>query len=230
MINLNEISFIVSSNRETIHTLKSIPKECELIIPRSNPLGRARNEGISKATKQWIILCDDDIEFSRTFLDLLCELAREQRIIGLEAYYPSPFVIGRLMLFSKNTWLKLGEFDIKSHGDETEWQLRAIGHDYEILRLGRNCVYHYPHQKVKPISEFGNLFYLLRKHPKFPLYILRLVITKLKDSSYNEEYRCNHIWTYSGYDDNVKRYLWRICEKCNQKEFSPSRNKWIKES
>ena len=189
MINLNEISFVISSNREIVHTLKSIPKECEIIISRSKSLGRARNEGISKATKKWIILCDDDIEFSRTFLNLLCEIARERRIVGLEAYYPSPLTIGRLMMFSKNTWFELGEFDIKSHGDESEWQLRAVEQGYEILRIGRNCVYHYPHQKVKPKSEFGNLLYLFKKHPKFPLYILRLVTTKMKDSSYSEEYK-----------------------------------------
>lgn len=188
MIKLNEISFVVPSNRTEIHTLKSIPKGCEVIIPRSSPLGRARNEGISKATKEWIILCDDDIKFSRTFLDLLCELARERRIVGLEAYYPSPFVIGRLMLFSRNTWLKLGEFDIKSHGDESEWCLRAIEHDYEILRIDRNCVFHHPHKKIKPKSEFGNLLYLFGKHPKFPFHILKLITTKMRYSSYNEEY------------------------------------------
>ena len=49
MINLNQLSFVIPSNREQIHTLKSIPKECEIIIPRSNPLGRARNEGGSKS-------------------------------------------------------------------------------------------------------------------------------------------------------------------------------------
>ena len=189
MINLNQLSFVIPSNRETIHTLKSIPKECEIIIPRSEPLGRARNEGISKATKQWIILCDDDIEFSRTFLDLLCEIAREERIVGLEAYYPSPLVIGRLMLFSKKAWLKLGEFDIKSHGDESEWQIRAVEQGYEIVRLSRSCIFHYPHKQIKPKTEFGNLFYLLRKHPRFPLYILRLVTTKMRDSSYAEEYK-----------------------------------------
>ena len=188
MINLNEITFVIPSNREAIHTLKSIPKECEIIIPRSKLLGRARNEGISKATRKWIVLCDDDIEFSRTFLDLLCEIAREQRIVGLEAYYPSPFVIGRLMLFSKKAWFELGEFDIKSHGDESEWCLRAIEKNYEILRIGRNCVFHFPHQKVKPKNEFGNLFYLIKRHPRFPYYILKLVTTKLRDSSYDEEY------------------------------------------
>lgn len=189
MIDVKDISFVIPSNRELNRTLSSIPKECEVVISSSTPLGRARNDGIRKATRPWIVLCDDDIKFSRTFLDLLCELAKEQRIIGLEAYYPSPFVIGRLMMFSKTAWKKIGKFDIKSHGDETEWCLRAVEMGYEIVRLSRNCVYHYSHTKVKPKSEFGNLFYLLRKHPWFPLYILRLVTTKMKDSSYNEEYK-----------------------------------------
>jgi hypothetical protein len=188
MIDVKDISFVISSNRELNRTLSSIPKECEVIISSSIPLGRARNDGILKATRLWIVLCDDDIKFSRTFFDLLCELAKEQRIVGLEAYYPSSFVIGRLMMFSKITWEDIGKFDIKSHGDETEWCLRAVEMGYEIVRLSRSCVHHYPHTKVKPKSEFGNLFYLLRKHPGFPLYVFKLITRKMKDSSYNEEY------------------------------------------
>ena len=187
-IKRENISVVICTNRDKVYTIDSIPSNMEIIIEKAKPLGKARNRGINRATKEWILLVDDDIKFSRTFLDLLCEIARERRIVGLEAYYPSPLVIGRLMLFSKNTWLKLGEFDIKSHGDESEWQLRAVEQGYEIVRLSRNCVYHYPHTKIKPKSEFGNLFYLLKKHPKFPFYILRLVTTKMRDSSYNEEY------------------------------------------
>ena len=188
MIELKDVSFVIPSNRELNHTLSSIPKECEVIISSSTPLGRARNAGILKATRPWIVLCDDDIKFSKTFLNLLCELAKEQRIVGLEAYYPSPFVIGRLMMFSKTTWEEIGEFDIRSHGDETEWCLRAVEMGFGIVRLSRSCVFHYPHTKVKPKTEFGNLFYLLKKHPGFPFYILKLVTTKMKDSSYSEEY------------------------------------------
>ena len=191
MINLDDISFVIPSNREEIHTTTSIPKECEIIIPRSSPLGRARNEGIEKATKEWIILCDDDIQFSEYFLTFVRELltGKTKGIVGLEAYYPSPFIIGRLMAFSKKTWVDIGMFDIKSHGDETEWCMRAVENNYEIVRLSRSCVYHYPHKKIKPKSEFGNLLYLLRKHPKFPLYVLRLITTKMRDSSYDEEYK-----------------------------------------
>ena len=188
MIDLNEVSFVICSNRELNHTLNSIPKECEIIISSSTPLGRARNDGIRKATLPWIVLCDDDIRFSMTFLDLLCELAKERRIVGLEAYYPSPFVIGRLMMFSKTAWEEIGKFDIRSHGDETEWQLRGIEEGCEIVRLSRDCVYHHHHQKVKPKSEFSNLFYLLKKHPTFPFYILKRIIKKMKESSDKKEY------------------------------------------
>jgi len=187
-IDLSDISFVLPTNRETIYTINSIPKECEIVISRKKPLGAARNDGIARATKKWIILCDDDIEFSEHFLGLLCELANECTIIGLEGYYPSPFVIGRLMMFAKSAWIELGGFDERAHGDETEWQMRAIEHGYNIVRLSRSCVYHYPHRKVKPKTELGNILYLLRKHPKFPLHLLRLVLVKLHKSSYDEEY------------------------------------------
>jgi len=187
-ISLSDISFVIPTNREKIYTIESIPEECEIVISHAKPLGAARNDGIARATRNWIILCDDDIEFSEQFLGLLCELAEEHTIIGLEGYYPSPFVIGRLMMFAKSAWIELGGFDERAHGDETEWQMRAIEHGYNIVRLSRSCVYHYPHKKVKPKTEFGNILYLLRNHPKFPLYVLKLVLVKLHDSSYNEEY------------------------------------------
>lgn len=189
MINKKDITFVIPSNRKDIYTISSIPCINEVIIPTNSPLGRARNDGIEKATNPWIVLCDDDIRFTDTLLNLLCELADKKRIIGLEAYYPSPFVIGRLMMFSRQAWLDIGEFDIRAHGDETEWIMRSIKKGYEIVRLSRSCVQHFPHTKVKPKSEFGNLFYLIRKHPSFPLYILRLVTKKMKESSYNEEYK-----------------------------------------
>ena len=187
-INLNEISFVIPSNRKTIHTVDSIPEECEIVISREKPLGAARNDGIRRATRRWVVLCDDDISFTENFLGLLRELADEHSIIGLEGYYPSPFVIGRLMMFAKSTWLKIGEFDERAHGDETEWCIRAVEKGYKIIRLSRDCVYHYPHKKIKPKTEFGNLLYLLRRHPRFPLYVLKLFLIKMQDSSYNEEY------------------------------------------
>lgn len=188
MIQPEDVSFVIPSNRELNHTLNSIPKECETIISSSSPLGRARNDGILKVTRPWIVLCDDDIKFSRMFLNFLLELGDKKRIVGLSGYYPSFLPIGRLLFFSKKTWEDIGHFDEKKHGDETDWSIRGIEKSYQIVCLPRESVYHYPHTKIKPKSDFGNLFYLLRKHPKFPFYILKLITTKMKDSSYNEEY------------------------------------------
>ena len=188
MIELKDISFVIPSNRELNHTLSSIPEECEVIISSSIPLGRARDDGILKATRPWIVLCDDDIKFSRTFLDLLLELGNKKRIIGLSGYYPSMLPIGRLMFFAKSVWEDIGYFDERPHGDETDWSIRGIEKGYQVVCLPRESVFHFSHTRVKPKTEFGNLFYLLRKHPWFPLYILRLILTKMRDSSYKKEY------------------------------------------
>ena len=50
-VSLSDISFVIPTNRQTIHTINSIPKECEIIISHEKPLGAARNEGISLATR-----------------------------------------------------------------------------------------------------------------------------------------------------------------------------------
>jgi len=63
-VSLSDISFVIPTNRQIIHTINSIPKECEIIISHEKPLGAARNDGIERATRKWIILCDDDISFS----------------------------------------------------------------------------------------------------------------------------------------------------------------------
>lgn len=189
MINKKDVSVVICSNRKEIHTLDSIPDEMQIIIEQyATPLGRSRNEGIKDADRKWILLVDDDIKFYKTFLDFLCEIADENRIIGLEAYYPSPFVIGRLMMFSKRAWLDIGRFDNRAHGDETDWCYRAIKKGYKIIKLSRDCVYHYPHKKIKPKSELGTLFYLLRKHPDFLVYVMKVILRKMRYSSDDEEY------------------------------------------
>lgn len=200
MITAKDISVVIPSNRDQNYTDPSVPDGCEKIISRSKPLGKARNDGIARATRKWIIVCDDDITFSKTFFDFVCEQAREDRIIGVEGYFPSPFIIGRFMCFSKSAWLDLGKFDEEGfsapHGNDTEWCMRAVlrnkkrKRDYKIIRLSRDCVYHYPHKKNKNLrtNEVLNLLYLLRKHLDFPIYILKLCFRKFAESRYDEEY------------------------------------------
>lgn len=188
-LKLNDITFVISTNRDTNQTVNSIPFESKTIISKSSPLGQARNDGIKKVTTNWIVICDDDIEFSSIFINFVCQLADKNTIIGLEGYYPSPFVIGRFMLFNKSVFDSVGNFAIRQHGDETEWCMRAVKKGFKIIRIPRDSVIHTHHIKSKPVSETSNLLWLIRKHPDFITYILGLIFTKMKDSSYNEEYK-----------------------------------------
>jgi GT2 family glycosyltransferase len=178
-----KISFVIPTVRSEITTLDSVPRESEIIIVNGiKPLGRARNFGIDMASKDWIALCDDDISFSRSWLRFVCSLARKDRIIGLEAYWPSPFVIGRFMFFHRNAFYNIGYFAEKAHGDETEWCYRALKKGYEIVRLPRQSVKHIPHKRGKK-NELANLLWLCTKHPDFPIYLLREMLLKLRYSS-----------------------------------------------
>jgi glycosyltransferase involved in cell wall biosynthesis len=187
---LNRVSFVIPSIREQIHTLSSIPDECEVRMSHASPLGLARNEGINLATRDFIILCDDDINFKLPFLQLVLELLAddEMRIVGLEADWPSPFVIGRFMAFRKAAWHEIGEFDIRKHGDESEWQYRALGLGYHIVRLSCDCVNHIEHEQVKPINEGFTWLYLCRRHPSFPFWLFGMVAKKYLYSSYRYEF------------------------------------------
>ena len=188
-ITSSNISFIISTNRDSNHTIDSIPTSSEIIISKSSPLGKARNDGVNRATKDWIVICDDDIFFTSTFLNFILQFTDKNTIIGLEGYYPSPFVIGRFMLFHIDLFNTIGPFAIRAHGDETEFCLRAVQKGFKIIRIPRESITHIPHQKLKPISELSNLLWLIRKNPYFITYILKLTFTKMKDSSYNEEYK-----------------------------------------
>ena len=185
----SNISFIISTNRDYNHTLSSIPTSSETIISKSTPLGQSRNDGVNQATKKWIVICDDDISFTSAFLNFLYQFDDKNTIIGLAGYYPSPFVIGRFMMFHIDLFNTVGPFAIRAHGDETEFCLRAVQKGFKVIRIPRESVTHISHMKSKPISETSNLLWLVRKHPEFITYILKLTFTKMKDSSYNEEYK-----------------------------------------
>lgn len=187
----DDYSFIISTNRQQNHTLKSIPSESEVIISTSSPLGKARNDGLHSANNQWLAILDDDITFDSTFLNFVDKLKAKDTIVGLSAYYPSPLTIGRFMMFHRSLYNDVGEFEERAHGDETEFCYRAIKKGYKVVCVPREAVIHHPHTKVKPKSEIPNLLWLLKKHPDFMLYIMGLVFTKMKKSSYDEEYTQN---------------------------------------
>ena len=188
-MNYNDISFVIITNRSSIQTTYSIPQDCEVIISNKFKRGKAHNVGIEQSTKDWIAIMDDDISFDKVFLNFVISLLHKNRIIGLEGYYPSPFVISRFMIFHKSVFDNIGQFETRNHGFETEWCIRAIQKGYKIIRIPREGVIHFKHNKDKPTSGEGlNILWLLKKQPMYISYIINTVITKLRKSSLDEEY------------------------------------------
>lgn len=186
----DDFSFIISTNRTEIHTIKSIPEGSEIIISTSKPLGKARNDGIKASHNDWIVICDDDISFDSIFLNFVDKLKSKNTITIMDSYWPSPFGIGRFMLFHRSTYDKVGEFVEKSHGDETEWQIRAIFAGYKIIRVPRESVIHIPHKQSKPKDgDWINLVWLMYKHPNFPIFLIKKFFDKMKYSSDKSEYK-----------------------------------------
>lgn len=184
-----DFSFIISTNRQKNHTIQSIPKNAEIVVSTSIPLGKARNDGIKASTKDFIVICDDDISFTPIFLSYIDKLKSDDTIIVMDSYWPSPFGIGRFMLFHKSVYDKIGQFVEKSHGDETEWQIRAVMAGYKLIRIPRESVIHIPHKQSKPKDgDWMNLLWLISKHPDFPLFLIKKFFNKMKYSSNREEY------------------------------------------
>lgn len=185
----NDWSFVISTNRAENHTIKSIPPESEVVISTSYPLGKARNIGVCASHNNWIVIVDDDISFDSIFLNFINRLKSRDTIVGLEAYYPSPFCIGRFLLFHRDIFNDVGDFVEKSHGDETEWMIRAILAGYKLIRIPRESVIHIPHKQSKPKSgDWMNLVWLIGKHPYFPLFLIKKFFNKMKYSSDKSEY------------------------------------------
>jgi glycosyltransferase involved in cell wall biosynthesis len=186
-IKLSNITFVIPTNRKYVRTLKFIPKESEVNIQREITRGEARNRGVELAETEWIAFCDDDIEFTETFLNYVISLANDRTIIGLQAYYPSPFLISRFMFFKRSVWEDLGGLLEIQHGEETEWLIRALEKDYKLIGVPRESVYHEEHQVSKYKKEYINLFNLIRLHPWFPIRIIKSILFKMNNSSYEDK-------------------------------------------
>lgn len=186
MIEYEDITFVIPTNHKYIKTLESIPKESKVLIQREATRGEARNRGVKLAKTEWIAFCDDDIEFTETFLKYVLSLASDRTIVGLQAYYPSPFLISRFMFFKRSVWEDIGELLEVQHGEETEWLIRALEKDYKLIGIPRESVYHEEHPISKDKKEYLNLLWLLRLHPTFPIRIIKSILYKMKHSSYED--------------------------------------------
>lgn len=183
-IKLFDITFVIPTNRSFVRTLRSIPKESKILIQREPTRGEARNRGVELAETKYIAFCDDDIEFSRLFLDYVISLTTNRTIVGLQAYYPSPFLISRFMFFKKSIWKDIGKLLHIQHSEETEWLIRALEKDYKLIGVPRESVTHYEHPISKYKKEYLNLLWLIKLHPTFPIRIIKSILFKMKRSSY----------------------------------------------
>ena len=185
-MNYKDITFVIPTNRSYIRTLKSVPDESKYLIQREVTKGEARNKGAELAETEYIAFCDDDIELSKTFLDYVMSLSNDRTIIGLQAYYPSPFLISRFMFFKKSIWEDVGRLLEWHHGEETEWLIRALEKGYKLIGVPRESVYHHEHPISTYKKEYINLLTLIRLHPTFPIRILKSILYKMEHSSYED--------------------------------------------
>ena len=181
-----DITFVIPTNRNYISTIGTIPLESKITIQREVTRGEARNKGVELAKTEYIAFCDDDIELSRTFLDYVMSLSNDRTIIGLQAYYPSPFLISRFMFFKRTIWKDVGRLLEWQHGEETEWLIRALEKGYKLIGVPRESVYHHEHSISTYKKEYMNLLTLIRLHPTFPIRILKSILHKMRHSSYED--------------------------------------------
>lgn len=186
-IKLSDITFVIPTNHKYIKTLESIPKESQVRIQREVTRGEARNAGVASATTEWIAFVDDDIEFTETFLKYVLSLANERTLIGLQAYYPSPLLLSRFLFFKKDIWTNIGGLLHVQHGEESEWEIRALENDYKLIGVPRESIIHIEHPVSKDKKEYMNLFWLIKLHPTFPIRIIKTILFKMKNSSYIDD-------------------------------------------
>jgi len=187
MIEYKDITFVIPTNHEYIKTLESIPKESKVNIQREDTRGEARNRGVELATTDYICFCDDDIEFTEIFLKYVLSLVNDRTIVGLQSFYPSPLLISRFMFFKRNIWEDIGGLLEVQHGEETEWEIRALEKGYKLVGVPRESVIHIEHPVSKAKKEYMNLFWLIKLHPTFPIRIIKTILFKMKHSSYIDD-------------------------------------------
>jgi len=185
MIDFNNISVIVPTNRETITTLDTAPNTAEIIIRRDNGLNVARNKGVRAASNDWIVIADDDIDFPTQTVSRTIDRMNRMTLAGLADFKPLHWIIGRMMIFHKDLWRRVGGFDeTRHHGGDTDFAIRVEKSGGRVIRLDREAVPHYDvdtGESMGPIEHLEWLTYLTRRHPRrFGPVALRIVYGWIK--------------------------------------------------
>ena len=179
----DDVTVVVPTVREDLHTPATVPDEAELLIRRDDGLNVARNAGVRAASNDWIGIADDDIEFpTRTVAETIDRMDRTD-LAGLADFPPLRWIIGRLMIFHVDLWAAVGGFDeSRHHGGDTDFAIRAEKRGADVIRLDRSRVPHYDDETGWGMSTAEHLewlAYLTRRHPRqFGPVAARLVLEK----------------------------------------------------
>lgn len=163
------VSIVVPTAREEIHTIDTVPSEAELIVRRDDGLNVARNAGVEAATNDWIVIADDDIDFPTETVAQTIGQIDERTLAGLADFPPLRWIIGRLMIFHKDLWRTVGGFDeARHHGGDTDFAVRVEKAGGTVLQLDREAVPHYDEDTGEGMTALEHLewlAYLTRRHP-----------------------------------------------------------------
>ncbi|AWB26414.1 glycosyltransferase family 2 protein [Halococcoides cellulosivorans] len=185
MVEFDDVSVVIPTVRESLVTPATVPDDAEVIVRRDEGLNVARNAGVRAASADWIVIADDDIEFpTATVAETLGRMDR-QTLAGLRDFPPLRWVIGRLMIFHRDLWNRVGGFDERRHhGGDTDFAIRVEKEGGRVLQLERDVVPHYDEETGDTMVTRGHLewtWYLLRRHPRvFGPVAAKLLANKLR--------------------------------------------------
>ncbi|MEZ3115633.1 glycosyltransferase family 2 protein [Halobaculum sp. MBLA0147] len=181
---LEDVSVVVPTARSELTTPETVPEEAELLVRRDDGLNVARNAGVEHATNDWIVIADDDIEFPTETVRRVLREGDRTTLAGLADFPPARWVIGRLMIFHRSLWERVGGFDERRHhGGDTDFAIRVERAGGTVWRLDRDTVPHYDEDTGEGMTTTEHLewtWYLTRRHPvQFGPVAVRLLTRKL---------------------------------------------------
>lgn len=185
MVEFDEVSVVIPTIRDTLVTPKTVPDAAEVIVRRDEGLNVARNAGVDAASADWIVIADDDIEFPSTTVAETIDAIDRSTLAGLRDFPPLRWVIGRLLIFHRDLWERVGGFDERRHhGGDTDFAIRVEKAGGNVVRLDRDVVPHYDEETGEAMVTRGHLewtWYLLRRHPRvFGPVAAKLFLNKLR--------------------------------------------------
>jgi len=169
-----EVSVVIPSIKSDVLTLESVPDDVPVSVEREGTLNEARNRGVRNAEHDIIAILDDDIAFSEELFETVARKVDEETLVGV-ADWEFGLIAGRVMLFHKNLWRRLGGFDerLRSHNGDTEFALSAHHAGYDLVRVPREVFYHEEHERsIDTWDRAWRLAYLCGKHARYAPHLL----------------------------------------------------------